>query len=45
MLNAYVMIPSREKIWTELGPEFDDDAGKFTVIVRALYGLNCRHLV
>ena len=39
VLNAYVMAPNHEKIWTVLSPEFEDDAGKSAVIVRASYGL------
>jgi hypothetical protein len=38
--NAYLTAPITEKVWTVLGPEFVDDAGKRTLIVRALYGLN-----
>jgi hypothetical protein len=38
--NAYPTAPITEKIWTVLGPEFGDDAGKRALIVRALYGLN-----
>jgi hypothetical protein len=26
--NAYLTIPVGEKIWSRLGPEFGDDAGK-----------------
>ena len=37
--NAYLTAPCAEKIWTTLGPEFGDDAGKKAIIVRALYGL------
>ena len=37
--NAYLTAPVKEKIWTILGPEFGEDAGKRAVIVRALYGL------
>jgi hypothetical protein len=37
--NAYLTAPITEKIWTVLGPEFGDDAGKQAIIVRALYGL------
>ena len=37
--NAYLTAPCAEKIWTLLGPEFGDDAGKKATIVRALYGL------
>jgi hypothetical protein len=37
--NAYLMAPITEKVWTRLGPEFGDDAGKHALIVRALYGL------
>ena len=39
ILNTYVQVPVTEKVWTTLGPEFDKDAGKTGVIVRALYGL------
>ena len=39
VLNAYVMAPNQEKIWTVLHPEFGYDAGKSAVIVRVLYGL------
>jgi hypothetical protein len=38
--NAYLTAPITEKIWTVLGPEFRDDAGKRALIMRALYGLN-----
>jgi hypothetical protein len=37
--NAYLTAPITENIWTVLGPEFGDDAGKRALIVRALYGL------
>jgi hypothetical protein len=37
--NAYLTAPLTEKVWTVLGPEFGDDAGKRALIVRALYGL------
>jgi hypothetical protein len=37
--NAYLTEPITEKVWTVLGPEFGDDAGKRALIVRALYGL------
>jgi hypothetical protein len=37
--NAYLTAPITEKVWTVLGPEFGDDAGKHALIVRALYGL------
>ena len=39
ILNAYVTAPVQEKIWTVLGPEFGNDAGKKALIVRSLYGL------
>jgi hypothetical protein len=39
VLNAYIMAPVTEKVWTVLGPEFGQDAGKSAIIVRALYGL------
>jgi hypothetical protein len=37
--NAYLTAPITEKVWTVLGPEFGNDAGKRALIVRALYGL------
>ena len=37
--NSYITAPITEKVWTILGPEFDADAGKCAIIVRALYGL------
>ena len=39
VMNAYITAPNREKIWTTLGKEFGDDAGKKAIVVRALYGL------
>ena len=39
LLNAYVMAPNHDKIWTVLGPELGDNAGKSAIIVRVLYGL------
>jgi hypothetical protein len=37
--NAYLTAPITEKVWTVLGPEFGDDAGKRGHIMRVLYGL------
>jgi hypothetical protein len=37
--NAYLTAPITEKVWTVLGLEFGDDAGKRALIVRALYVL------
>ena len=37
--NAYLTAPCRENIWTTAGPEFGSEAGKNTLVVRALYGL------
>ncbi len=39
MLNAYIIAPVAEKIWTELGPELGNDCGKTAIVVCALYGL------
>ena len=39
VLNAYITAPVKEKIWTTLGVEFGDDAGRKAIIVRSLYGL------
>jgi hypothetical protein len=38
--KAYLNAPITEKVWTVLGPEFGEDAGKRSLLVRALYGLN-----
>jgi hypothetical protein len=38
--NAYLTAPITEKVWSVLGPEFGEYAGKRALIVRALYGLN-----
>jgi hypothetical protein len=37
--NAYLTAQITERVWTVLGPEFGDDAGKRALIVRELYGL------
>jgi len=37
--NTYLTDPVTEKIWTILGPEFGEDAGKKAITVRALCGL------
>jgi hypothetical protein len=37
--NAYLMAPITDKVWTVLGPEFGADAGKWALVVRALYSL------
>ena len=39
ILNAYVMAPNREQIWTVLGLEFWYNALKSATVVRALYQL------
>ena len=39
VLNAYLTAPVKEKVWTFLGPEHCEDAGKRAIIVRALYRL------
>ncbi len=39
VLNAYITVPVKEKVWTILGPKFGHDAGKSAIIVHALYGL------
>ena len=50
VLNAYIVAPIMEKVWTTLGPEFGEDQGKNALIVRDLYGLKsmgaafCMHL-
>ena len=40
ILNAYAMAPNHEKIWTVLGPEFGDDAGKSAIII--IWSKECR---
>ena len=37
--NAYIKAPCTEKVYTTLGDEFGEDAGKEALVVRALYGL------
>jgi peptide subunit release factor 1 (eRF1) len=37
--NAYLTAQLTEKVWTVLGQEFGDEAGKRALISRALYGL------
>ena len=39
VLNAYMTTFNDENMLTVLGPEFGDDAGKPTVMVRAFHGL------
>ena len=39
VLNVYITVPVKEKVWTFLGPEHGEEAGKWALIVRALYGL------
>jgi hypothetical protein len=39
VLNTYIIVPIKEKVWTVLGPEFGHDAGKSAIITRALYRL------
>ena len=39
VMNAYIQAPVTEKIWTTLGSEFGEDAGKMAIIIRAIYGL------
>ena len=38
VMNTFLTAPCVDKIWTTLGSEFGDDAGKKAIIVRALYG-------
>ena len=37
--NAYITAPVTEKIWTVLGQEFGEDAGRKYIVVWSLYGL------
>ena len=37
--NSYITAPARERIYTILGEEHGEDAGKKAIILRALYGL------
>ena len=49
-MDAYITATIEEKVWTTIGPEFDNDAGNRALIVCALYGLKsdgadfCAHL-
>ena len=38
--NYYITAPVTKKIWTVLGPEFGEDSGRKSIVVRSLYGLN-----
>ena len=33
ILNAYITAPCSKNIWTELDPEFGEDAGKRVIVV------------
>jgi hypothetical protein len=35
--NAYLTAPITDKVWTVLGPEFGDDAGRRDLIVRVIW--------
>ena len=37
--NAFVQSKTKERVFTKLGPEFGENAGKIALIVKALYGL------
>ena len=39
VMCAFCQAPTKEKVWTVLGPEFGPDAGKRAIVVRAAYGL------
>ena len=39
VLNAYVIVPCNEDIWTILGAKFGAHQGNKAIIVYALYGL------
>ena len=39
VLITYMITINEEKVWTVLGWEFGDNAGKNAIIVRVLYGL------
>jgi hypothetical protein len=41
--NGYLTAPLTEKVWTVLGPECGDGAGKRALIARALYGWRGLH--
>ena len=40
VMNEYITDPIEENIWTNIGPKFGPGAGKRSLVVRALYGLN-----
>ena len=37
--NAFIQSKTKERVFTKLGPEFSEHAGKIALIVKALYGL------
>ena len=39
VLNAYMMASNNGNMWSVLGSEFGNDAGKSAIIVRVLFGL------
>jgi hypothetical protein len=39
VLNAYITVPVKEKVWNILGPKYGHDPGRSAITVRALYGL------
>ncbi len=40
IMNAYITVPNKEKIWMLLDPEFGKEKGCKGIVVRAFYGLN-----
>ena len=40
IMSTYITVSVNKNIWTVLGPEFGEDAGKVALIGRTLYGLN-----
>ncbi len=39
IMNAFITVPNKGKIWMLLGPELDKDEGHKKIVARALYGL------
>ena len=38
ILNSYVITSGKEKVWTMIGPEFDNDAEKTVIMMNVLHG-------
>ncbi len=45
IINAYITVPNKEKIWALLGPEFGDVNGQKAIVIRAFYRLKSASVV